>query len=68
VAHELHADLALPPALATKASHDLREVVVARVHLGRQRGRWPGALRRDGLDELEDFFCALYRVVASVTR
>lgn len=56
LAYERHEDFALPAALATKAAHDLREVVVERVRLGLQRGRLRGALRRDGLDEVEDFF------------
>jgi len=56
LAHQRHADFALPAALSTKAAHDLREVVVEGVRLGLQRGRGRGALRRDGLDEVEDFF------------
>ena len=56
LAHQRHADFALPAALSTKAAYDLREVVVEGVRLGLQRGRGRGALRRDGLDEVEDFF------------
>ena len=56
LAHQRHEDLALPAALATKAAHDLREVVVERGRLGLQRGRLRGALRRDGLDEVADCF------------
>lgn len=59
LAYQRHEDFALPAALATTAAHDLREVVVERVRLGLQRGRLRGTVGRDGLDEGEDFFCAL---------
>src|SRR5712691_4136145 len=68
LAHQRHEDCALPAALSTTAAHALREVVVEGGRLGLQRGRVRGALRRDGLDEVEDFFCALSSVVAAVTR
>ena len=68
LAHQLHEDFALPPALSAKAAHDFLQVVLDRVRLGRQRGGSLGALLRDVVNEVEDFFCALYRVVASVTR
>jgi hypothetical protein len=56
LADQAHEDFALAPALPAKAAHDLLEVVVKRLGLALQRGRWRGALRRDGVDELEDFF------------
>jgi hypothetical protein len=68
LADQAHQDVALAPAWPAKAPHDLREVVVQRLGLARQRGRWRGAWRRDGFDELEDFCCALSSVAASVTR
>jgi hypothetical protein len=59
LAHQCHEDFALSAALPTKAAHDLREVVMERVGLVLQRGRLRRALGRNGLDEVEDFFCAL---------
>jgi hypothetical protein len=59
---------ALATTLAAKTAHDLREVVVERVGLALQRRRLREALRGEVRNELEDFFCALYSVVASVTR
>jgi hypothetical protein len=56
LADQAYKDVALAPALPAKATHDLLEVVVKRLGLARQRGRWRGALRRDGFDELEDVF------------
>jgi hypothetical protein len=68
LAHQLHEDFALPPALAAKAVHDLLEVLLEGVGMGLQRCGARGALLRNVRDEVEDFFCALYSVVASVTR
>jgi hypothetical protein len=56
LAHQRHEDFALPPALPAKAAHDLLEVPVERAGLRRHCGGSRGALRRDLLDELEDFF------------
>lgn len=56
LADQAHKDFAWAPAVPAKATHDLLEVVVKRLGLARQRGRLRGALRRDGFDELEDFF------------
>jgi hypothetical protein len=56
LAHQRHEDSALPAALAPKAAQSLLEGVVERVGLSLQRGRLRGAWRRDGLDEVEDFF------------
>jgi hypothetical protein len=68
VAHALPEDLTLAPTLPTKAAHGLLEVLLEGTGLGRQRRGSGGALLQDGLDEGEDFFGALYSVVASVTR
>lgn len=59
LAHQADKDFALATALAAKAAHDLREGVMQGVGLRFQRGRCRGAVRRDGPDELEDFFWAL---------
>lgn len=59
LAHQADEDFALAAALAAKAAHDLRKGVVERLGLRLQQGRGRGALRRDSLDELEDFFWAL---------
>ena len=56
LAHQRHKDFALTAALVPKAPHDPLEVVVESVGAGLQRGRVRGAGRRDGLDEVEDFF------------
>src|SRR5437870_8058363 len=68
LAHQFHKDLALPTTLAAKASHDFFQLLVESLGLAREdRGAAAGRLR-DGFDDLKDFFCALYSVVASVTR
>ena len=56
LAHDHHQDFALPATLAAKAAHASLEVVVERVGLRLQRGRWRGAGRCNGRDEVEDFF------------
>lgn len=56
LAYKAHQHFALAPALPAKATHDLLKVVLELSGLGRQRGHFRGALRRDVLDELEDFF------------
>jgi len=42
--------------------------LVQRMSWGLQSGGWERALLTDPLDEVQDFFWALYSVVASVTR
>jgi hypothetical protein len=66
--HQFDEDLALTSALAAKATHDLFQgltqyLCVLTQGLGRRR-----AVARDRLDKAKEFFCALYSVVASVTR
>ena len=56
LAHQRDQDFALPAALAPKAVHDPLEIVVEGVGAGLQRGRLWDAGRRDGFDEVEDFF------------
>lgn len=68
VPHQLQKHAPLATALATKAPHDLFEVSLKSRCLGPQRGFALGALLRDLVDDLEDFFFALYSVWASVTR
>ena len=68
LAHQRDEDFALAPALAAKATHHLLEVLAQLMYLVCQRGGGESALPGDPLDEVEAFFCALYRVVASVTR
>ena len=66
--HQLDEDFALAPALTTKAPHDFLQGLVQLMRgvlqaCGRERAR-----RADALDEVQEFFWALYSVVASVTR
>jgi hypothetical protein len=68
LAHQLDEDFALAPALPAKAPHDLLEVLAQLMHWVCQCGGGESALPGDPLDELQAFFCALYSVVASVTR
>src|SRR6266508_2486149 len=68
LAHQGHKHLALAAALASEAAHNLLEIVLELTRVGlqcRSRGSAPiGHM----LDDLEDFFLALYRVAASLTR
>src|SRR6266516_1139193 len=68
LAHQCHKHLPHPPALATEAAHHLLEGVLELLCSPRQRRAPGGALRGYGRDDLEDFFWALYRVAASLTR
>jgi hypothetical protein len=68
VAHQFHKNMALAPALAAKAPHDFGQFLVEFLGLTRE-GRGAAAARLwDVGDERQRFFCALYSVVASVTR
>jgi hypothetical protein len=66
--HQCDEDLALAPALTAKASHDLLQGLVQRMSRGLQSRGWDRALLAEALDEVQEFFWALYSVVASVTR
>jgi len=66
--HQFDEDFALAPALTTKATHDFLQGLVQLMRWGLQSGGRERALLTDPLDEVQDFFWALYSVVASVTR
>ena len=66
--HQFDEDFALAPALTTKATHDFLQGLVQLLRWGLQSGGRECALLTDPLDEVQDFFWALYSVVASVTR
>ena len=68
LAHQRHKHVSHPPTLAAEAAHHLRQVVLELLRLRLQRRALGGALRSYGRDDLEDFFWALYRVAASLTR
>ena len=68
LAHQGDEDFALAATLAAKAAHDLGEGVLQALGLVLELGGPVVALLRDVVDERERFFCALYSVVASVTR
>src|SRR5713226_2799152 len=68
LAYQRHKHLALPAALPAEAAHDLGEVVLELLRLGLQRRALGGALVGEVLDDLENFFLALYSVAASLTR
>ena len=66
--HQRHEDATLTSTTAAKAAHDLGEGVLQALGLVLELGGPVVALLRDVVDERERFFCALYSVVASVTR
>ena len=66
--HQRHEDATLTSTTAAKAAHDLGEGVLQALGLVLELGGPAVALLRDVVDERERFFCALYSVVASVTR
>jgi len=68
VTHQRHEDATLTSTTAAKAAHDLGEGVLQALGLVLELGGPVVALLRDVVDERERFFCALYSVVASVTR
>jgi hypothetical protein len=63
-----HKDLPLPTTLAAKAPHHFGQLLVEFLGLTREVRGAVAAHLRDVCDECKGFFCALYRVVASVTR
>jgi hypothetical protein len=68
LAHQTHKDFPLAATLPPKAAHQLGEfeLELLRLHLqGRALGT---AVIRELRDDLEDFFFALYKVAASLTR
>lgn len=66
--HQRHEDATLTSTTAAKAPHDFGEGVLQVLGLVVEWGGPAVALLRDVGDERERFFCALYSVVASVTR
>lgn len=68
VTYQFHEDLALTTTLAAKAPHDFGQLLVEPLGLPCEARGTVAALLRDGCDERKGFFCALYSVVASVTR
>src|SRR5262245_19148020 len=68
VAYQLHQNLALSSTLSAKTTHDLGQCLLDVLGLPREDCRAVAALLRDFCDEGQRFFCALYSVVASVTR
>jgi hypothetical protein len=68
VAHERDEDATLAPTTAAKPSHHFFEFLSEILGLPLELGRPAIALRSDMRDKFEAFFCALYSVVASVTR
>jgi hypothetical protein len=66
--YQFDEDFALAPALTTKATHDFLQGLVQLMSWVLQSGGRERALLTDPLDEVQDFFWALYSVVASVTR
>ena len=68
LAYQFHQDLALTTTLATKAAHNFFQLLVELLGLAREDRGTAAVFLRDGFDERKHFFCALYSVVASVTR
>ena len=66
--HQRHEDATVTSTTAAKAPHDLGEGVLQVLGLVVELGGPAVALLRDVGDERKCFFCALYSVVASVTR
>src|SRR4029077_8410645 len=68
LADQPHKDFPLPPALPPKATHNLGQRLELFLGLRLQRCPLGGTLLRDLRNDLEDFFFALYKVAASLTR
>src|SRR5215471_14370138 len=68
VAHQFHEDVPVPAALTPKATHDFGDLLVEAVGLALHRCGPMAASLGDPGNHGEGFFCALYNVVASVTR
>jgi hypothetical protein len=56
VAHHLHEDAALPPALAAKAPQDFLQFLLQALGLGPQGGSPAAASLGDAVDDLKGFF------------
>ena len=68
LSNQLDEDMPLSTTAAAKAPHHFFEFLPQDVDLAVEGGGPATALLSDMVDELEGFFCALYSVVASVTR
>jgi hypothetical protein len=68
LSNQLDEDVTVATTAAAKASHHFCEFLPEVLGLALELGRPATALRSDVRDEFEAFFCALYSVVASVTR
>jgi hypothetical protein len=68
LAHQAHKDFPLPSALAPKAAHNLGQLQVELLRLLLQRRALDRAVGGEGGNDLENFFFALYKVAASLTR
>jgi hypothetical protein len=68
VADQLHQDVPVPAALAPKATHDFGDLLLEAVGLALHLCGPAAASLGDPCNHREGFFCALYNVVASVTR
>src|SRR5215510_10362085 len=68
LAHQVHKDLPLTTALAAKTPHHFVQLLVECLGLVCEDCGSAAARLRDVCDERKRFFCALYNVVASVTR
>ena len=66
--HQRHEDATLTSTTAAKAAHDRGEGVLQVLGLVLEWGGPAVALLRDVVDERARFFCAFYKVGASVTR
>ena len=68
VAHQCHEDVPVPAALATTAAPDFFQLLLEALGVVRERRGSGGGDVGSCVPQLERFFCAFYRVVASVTR
>src|SRR6266850_8318017 len=68
LAHQRHKHFPLAAALPAKAAHNLGEVMLELLCLRLQRRARDRAVSGEVGNDLEDFFFALYRVAASLTR
>ena len=68
MSHQLDEDMPLAATAAAKTPHDLGEFLREASGLALECGGPVTARRDDVVDDRERFFCAVYSVVASVTR
>jgi hypothetical protein len=68
LSHQLHEDSTLASTAAAEGTHHLFDLLCEALGLAVEVGAPAAALLGDVVDKCERFFCALYSVVASVTR